>query len=250
MKKIYLVATLMVSAQLFHAQCFQDRHSTVAEDAWISCEKTSNPNSDRENSHWIMYDLGHIYALHQSQFWNVNAPDRTNEGISEAVVDYSIDGIEWNEWGTFNLGQADASGFYEGEEGPDFNGLKAQFILITVLNTHGGECAGLSEIKIETTGVTTSTEEKELVNGLQINISPNPADQNTTIQINSSKAYSTQLQVIDMAGRIIFQNPISITKGDFKYELETSELSEGQYLINILNGPKPLIGSLSVIHLN
>ncbi len=148
--KVTILALLFgwVYAQL-NAQCFPDRHSTNWFDGWISCEPTPNPNPQRGDSHWIMYDLGNLYELGHSHFWNANDPAHLDYGINEVVIDYSLDGISWNELGNYSFSQASGLSTYEGETGPDFTGLSLKYVLITVLSNHGGSCYGFGEARFE-----------------------------------------------------------------------------------------------------
>ncbi len=250
MKRIYIWSLAMIAFNLLSAQCYQDRHSTIADDAWISCEMTANPNASRGLSHWIMYDFGEVYKLGQTHFWNVNANDRTDEGISQAVIDYSYDGITWTEWGTFNLNEANGSTFYEGEDGPHFNDLKARYILITTIENHGGNCVGLSEIKIETSGITTSTEDLSEIGVTQLSVFPNPADAITQLNIASSVSLQAQMKINDMSGRTISEQQISIREGENQFPINASDLTAGQYVISITSGDYNSFVNLSVVHAN
>ena len=49
------------------------------------------------------------------------------------------------------MNQASGASIYEGEEGPDFDGAKARYVLITPLSNFGGDCFGFSELKIQIT---------------------------------------------------------------------------------------------------
>ena len=250
MKRIYLWSLAMIACNLISAQCYQDRHSTIADDAWISCEMTASPNTSRGESHWIMYDFGEVYSLGQTHFWNVNAHDRTDEGISQGIIDYSFDGINWTEWGTFSLNEANGSTFYEGEDGPHFNDLRARFILITTIENHGGPCVGLSEIRIETSGIITSTEDITDLNVTQLSVYPNPADNITQLHIASKESLIAQMIINDMSGKNVYEQQIRINTGDNKYSIDTSTLPSGQYTININNSDSNSIANLSVIHAN
>ncbi len=250
MKRIYLLSLALVVCQFISAQCYQDRHSTIADDAWISCEMTASPNTSRGESHWIMYDFGEVYSLGQTHFWNVNAYDRTNEGISQGVIDYSYDGVNWTEWGTFNLNESNGSTLYEGEEGPHFNDLKARYLLITVLSNHGGTCTGLSEIRIETSGITTSTDDIVDIDATQLSIYPNPADNITQLNISSKESLTALMIIYDMNGRNVYEEQIRINTGDNKYSINTSTLPSGQYNINVNSGDVNSIANLSVVHAN
>jgi len=240
----------MLAFNFLSAQCYPDRHSTIADDAWISCEMTANPNTSRGMSHWIMYDFGEAYVLGQTHFWNVNANDRTYEGISQAVIDYSFDGINWTEWGSLSLNQADGSTFYEGEDGPNFNNLKARYVLITIIENHGGDCVGLSEIKIETSGITTSTEDLSEIGVTQLSVYPNPADIKTQLKIASSVTLQAQMKINDMSGRTVSEDMIAIRKGYNEYPIDTANLTAGQYIISITSGEHNSFVNLSVAHSN
>lgn len=136
---------------LYSQQCLEDRHSTNITDAWVSCQKTINPNSVSGSSHWILYNFDIVNSLYESTIWNINHPDFLDYGVKRIRLDYSLDKINWTYWGDFNIPVAPARSEYLGDSGPDFNGLLAKHLLITVLETHGDlNCAGFSEIKIFT----------------------------------------------------------------------------------------------------
>jgi len=120
MKRILFTFLIVLSGTFAFSQCYPDRHNTSIDESWISCQAQINPNPARGEGHWIMYDFRANYRLGQSHFWNLNAVDQTASGIKNAIIDYSLDGIEWQELGAMELQQADASGFYEGEDGPFF----------------------------------------------------------------------------------------------------------------------------------
>ena len=85
------------------SQCATDEHSTNSQDAWQSCQLTENPNPSRGNSHWIQYDLGYVYDLGQSTFWNYNVGGETGKGFRNTAIDYSTDGINLTTAVSFEL---------------------------------------------------------------------------------------------------------------------------------------------------
>lgn len=150
MKILLLSILIFFSFNYINAQCYPDRHSTSVYDSWVSDEKKNNPNTIRGISHWIMYDLGSTYYLGQSHFWNLNDPDRLEQGIKNFFVDISSDGVSWKSLGEFSLTQASGESIYEGEIGPNFAGEKANYLLLTVKDSYGdGALAGFGEMKIE-----------------------------------------------------------------------------------------------------
>ena len=169
---IYTLALVIISQQLF-AQCALDRHNTTWYNAWTSCSPSANPNSDRGESHWLKYDLGYIYLLKDSKLWNANHPDLLSNGLNEVVIDYSIDGVNWEEWGTFTIAQASGQNLYEGITGPDFEEILAQYVLITAISNHGGDCYSLSELKINVGDPTVAV--KNVAKDIFSLLAPNPA---------------------------------------------------------------------------
>lgn len=130
------------------AQCFDDRHNSNKNSSWTSCETSLSPNGQRGSSHWIMYNLNNKYPLGIVHFWNHNHPAELDNGVKDIVIDISNDGESWTQVATYIVPRAEGSGFYEGLDGPNLNGHEARYVLITVLNNHGGECVSLGELRI------------------------------------------------------------------------------------------------------
>ena len=243
---VTVMLVLLVNSALF-SQCYPDRHNTSLDESWLSCQIKESPNPARGNSHWILYDFGDSYELGQSHFWNLNVPERTSSGISTAMIDYSLDGVNWNQFVSFNLAEANASGFYEGEDGPDLSGILAQYVLITITENHGGECFGFSEMRIATSGIVSSINElDQIINTLVV--SPNPAFETATVQIDSEISDEAALQVVDMNGKIILERNIRLHKGQNKYNIDVHSFAAGQYMVNLNKEGKIKSTKLSIIH--
>lgn len=131
-----------------NAQCDSDRHNTSAEAGWKSCEVASNPNAIRGDGHWILYDFTWDYLLENVHIWNHNHPETLEDGVQEMIIDISTDGISWTEAVNFTLPQATGLSRYEGVDVALLN-QRARYLLVTVVSTYGGSCAGLSEIRID-----------------------------------------------------------------------------------------------------
>jgi len=96
-----------------------------------------------------LYNFDETKTLYESIIWNINHPDFLDYGVKRIRIDYSSNKTNWSYWGEISLSQATARSDYIGESGPDFDGLVAKHLLITVLETYGNlNCAGFSEIKI------------------------------------------------------------------------------------------------------
>lgn len=149
-----------------------------------------------------MYNLGYNYNLKTSHWWNYNNPDELENGISRIAVDFSSDGVNWNTWGEFNLEQASGLNQYEGEEGPDFGGVYAQYVLLTVLETYGGDCAALSEVKIDV-DISLNTQDVEPTYCFDLTAHPNPFNSFFNLDIISNCKGEASIWVEDAMGRKI-----------------------------------------------
>ena len=147
---VCLLSLCLITSNIIYGQCKVANYSTNENDSWLSCEKSLNPNNSRGNSHWLQYDLGYVYGLGATKFWNYNVTNLTGQGFKQVVIDYSLDGTSWIEAGSFQLPEADGHNEYEGVFGLELSGIKARYILITALsNWNGGICAGFSEVRFE-----------------------------------------------------------------------------------------------------
>lgn len=230
MKTLFTSILLMTCLILFGQQ-YPDRHNTSVGNSWISCQESQNPNPDRGTSHWIQYDLGTTYALQQSNFWNLNAYEHTDDGISDMMIDYSEDGVIWKNYGRFSLDQAEAISTYEGEPGPDFNGIIARYLLITSTGNYGGTCHGFSEFRVEVSPVTISNvSDREL--DIDLIASPNPFREQTTISLSDlPKQGNLIYQLSDITGQIVRQGPVI----NDKFIVDGTGLSSGVYNATIVH---------------
>ncbi|MGC6432487.1 MAG: discoidin domain-containing protein [Jejuia sp.] len=230
-KLIYITLLLFIGQQLLRAQCYPDRHSTNWYDGWVSCETTSNPISSYGETHWIMYDLGYDYVLKETKFWNANEAKHLDYGINEYNIDYSLDGIEWKNLGKFNLERANGSSTYEGLEGPDFNETKARYVLITPTSNFGGDCFGLSELKINITDPFLVVNEED---GYNASVYPNPFIDSISLRIVSLVQNTpVHFALYDLMGRHITSNTVSISEDNQNYVLPINgnALSVGIYIL-------------------
>ena len=120
--------------------------SNRADDAWLSCTPVADaPNPDRNGRHWIQYDFGALFDLGTTQIWNYNADGATNLGFEQVSIDYSTDGIYWEELTTTTWSQASGTSNYAGFAGPDFSGITARYVLISA-EDGGAGCRGISKV--------------------------------------------------------------------------------------------------------
>ena len=236
MKKLLILIFLSLLLNInLSSQCYPDRHNTTWYDGWISCETSVNPNAERGESHWILYNLGYTYHLGQMQIWNSNAPDYLADGIKTAAIDVSVDGVNWTEVGEFEFEQASGKSIYEGFQGPDLSGYEAKYLLITALSNWGGFCYGLSEVKVEVHGITNTIDEpRDNENCLVVNVFPNPVSEETSVDVLSyCGGEEGSFALRDITGRIIDSGAISFTGQAARIKLLFSSLKQGTYILEV-----------------
>lgn len=150
MNKLISIVVLVLSVAFAQAQCNINRHNTSSDTKWMSCNTSINPNPARGNSHWLLLELDEFKAIGNVYLWNIADPDHLHDGSNQIVIDVSIDGTTWTQAANIFLPIGQSSGLYEGLELAHLSRTTTKYLLITVLSNHGGDCSGLSEIKIET----------------------------------------------------------------------------------------------------
>lgn len=150
MPKIISILLFVFGISFAQAQCDINRHNTSIDTKWMSCDESLSPNPIRGTSHWIQLSLSEFKAIGNIYLWNIADPDHLNDGANEIAIDVSLDGVTWIESATVFLPIGESTGYYEGEEVVHLDQATAKYILITALTNHGGDCYGLSELKIET----------------------------------------------------------------------------------------------------
>lgn len=69
----------------------------------------------------------------------------------------------------------------------------------------------------------------------EFSIFPNPTKEGFTIRLNANAASTTQLQIVDLLGRLHFEKEISIEEGEQVIPVDTKALSNGTYIVHLFN---------------
>jgi hypothetical protein len=239
---IILSAILPCAAQ---AQCFPDRHSTNFFDGWISCEVAKSPNPLREPGHFIMYDFGKMYKLGQMTIWNTNDPSRINWGMRDVAIDYSQDGEYWIHAGDYVFSQATGLSTYEGEQGPHLNDIEARYLLITGLTNYGGECFGLSEMRVEGEEVIISdVDDIASLDCVDVSLYPNPFAEKINLNVAAGCSGELRYSLFDALGHEILSQRVDLSNGqNNSYEIG-SGLPAGSYMLFLEFGGKSVKRSI------
>ena len=227
---VLFTVLLLTMSQFALAQCYPDRHSMTTDAVWISCMPSPNPNISRPTSHWVQYDLGKQYKLGAFHIWNLNQYDKSQMGFNEVAIDYSIDGVIWDTYGTISIPQAVESSTYEGFAGPDLSGLNAQYVLLTALNNHGGTCYGLGEIRIETKGALSNIDD-QLIADTVVEVFPNPFQDELSWNIQLEDQGMIDFNIVDALGSIVDSGQFDANS---TYKISTAAWVSGSYFLQII----------------
>lgn len=248
-KTILLISALALLQQFAFAQCYPDRHSTNFFDGWISCEPAPSPNPARPVSHFILYDFVKVYKLGQMTIWNTNDPSHLDWGMQDVAIDYSTDGENWYTAGDFTFPQASGLSTYEGEEGPYLGDIEARYLLITALTNYGGECYGLSEMRVTGEEVIISdVEDVATLECVDVKIYPNPFAEEMTLELSSGCSGDMRIIVYDSKGQMISGEKANLVNGQQKSIQIGRDLPAGAYSLYIEYGGKSI--QRSIIKMN
>ena len=227
--KIIVTYILLSSAMIssVFGQCIDETHSTNVGDSWESCIKSINPNSTRGNSHWVLYDLGNYYEIDGIKIWNYNVQGGTKKGIKNVVVDYSVDGINWNESTTILLSEAIGNSNYTGENVTNIDEIQVRYVLFTVLDTWGDVCAGLSEVRFNISGIVNDLNDV-FADENEISLFPNPTEGVFVIQ---GLLDNYKIEILNSQGYLL-------KKLNSKYDqilIDIGDLPSGLFFVRIEN---------------
>ena len=80
------------------------------------------------------------------------------------------------------------------------------------------------------------------------NIYPNPADEHATVELKLEKQSMVQIDVMDIAGRIVYSTSILSEEGVVRYELDTKSLEDQVYMVRVIADQKTEMKSIVVFH--
>lgn len=235
MKKSIILIVMLINMIDGWSQCYPDRHSTNWFDGWVSCQAFPSPNPALGISHWIMYDFGQVYAFNQTHVWNVNDPDNLDRGMKEVRIDYSNDGDQWMEAGTFTFERANGTSTYEGFQGPDLQGIRARYLLLTGVENYGGACFGMSEIRFEAEDVSVTDVHDLAINDdcFSIQAYPNPFVTKSRLLIQSHCDQEINYKISDLLGRTISSGVVGQFAGFHTLEIDGKTLPAGNYVVSV-----------------
>jgi len=231
------------------AQCLDDQaHNTSNNSIWMSCTPSTNPLAEIGQTHWILYEFDEIQAIESIHIWNINNPDELTSGAKRIRMDISPDGASWTNMGVALIDMAEASEDYIGQDISEYGSFEAQFVLLTIIENHGGLCSGLSEVRFNLGVGTTPTIDEVLAQS--IIVSPNPADDFINISIADIETDEISYQLVDMTGRVLLRDVVDINSSVTDLELTTTDIVDGTYTISMQTDQGSIAKRIIVVHPN
>ena len=90
---------------------------------------------------------------------------------------------------------------------------------------------GVREIIIDSDRVPTSTE--DLLEGVDVTLTPNPADDNLTLTLNSDRTIDANISIVSLDGRVMGNKPTTLFQDQNIINLDVSQYAAGFYILQI-----------------
>lgn len=144
----FLGFVLLVINQIW-SQCDSYEEPNVWNQSWLSCQTSIDPATTGPASHWVQYSFDQVYIIDSLHLWNYNVDIAlVNNGVQHFEVYSSLDSIDWTMQGTFTASPASGMDTYEGEGFAITQSFNSKYLLLRLLDNHGGSCTGISELRI------------------------------------------------------------------------------------------------------
>ncbi len=225
-----------------YAQC---RSVEAWEESWASCQTSPSPNAARGNSHWLAYDFGYAYPLKDFYIWNANQTAHLTRGVKRMSLDYSEDGVNWQEWGEFDVPQGPGNSYYSGDKIAELEGLVARHVLLTFTESWGDPaCVSLHEVVFNLdSNIPLGIDES-------LRIFPNPVRDEVKLMFELNSGGRVDCRLLNLTGQTVMYRKEWLSKGPHTLEVNTASLNDGLYLVQILEEGESLIGvgKLVVLH--
>lgn len=110
-----------------------------------------------------------------------------------------------------------------------FNSVGTFYIYFGAENANG--CKSWDSVKV--TVVLPGALTDQLQQGLIANVYPNPVKDQLHIQVQANAAEQLQINLIDIAGKLLYNKNVWVNNGENKFDFETSELTAGVYFVHL-----------------
>ncbi|HQV01734.1 MAG TPA: T9SS type A sorting domain-containing protein, partial [Bacteroidia bacterium] len=99
--------------------------------------------------------------------------------------------------------------------------------------------AACYRLRVNTSATNFRITESAISNKANFSMYPNPANALVTINLFSDESQDATINLIDITGRVVYTQTISIAEGDQKMELDINQITKGIYFLQLnANGDK------------
>lgn len=106
---------------------------------------------------------------------------------------------------------------------------------------------GGKEVIIDTDGIADGTNTDDLrLQGVAVELAPNPAAENVTVKITSDRTLDAQLSLMSVDGRTLNAEPVSLHENSNYINLDVSNFASGFYLLQLRSGDKLITNKLII----
>ncbi|MFN0276841.1 MAG: T9SS type A sorting domain-containing protein [Chitinophagales bacterium] len=178
--------------------------------------------------------------------YTVPAADMVYEFVAREIVD-GWDGSEESVPAVVTAGQVVSYEYHEIEidEDWDENNINV-IVLLTDFDDPKNEIINANSAKLTTLIEYVGIQDVSSVN--DVDIFPNPADEQTFIRVDLNETTEVIMQITDMNGKVVLNNNYGILSGDNAINVNTTTLSTGIYIVNIQAGNQMKTEKLHVTH--
>lgn len=116
------------------------------------------------------------------------------------------------------------------------NGVETEF---TVRDSEGAliyEASSLGSLSVTDFNVNSISNADEILTDINFMLTPNPADDLLSINMDITKAMDVKLSIVNIAGQIVYQDQLyNLVEGTSSQKIDISSLEAGLYLLNLSN---------------
>lgn len=102
--------------------------------------------------------------------------------------------------------------------------------------------------EINVSGITGIESSQAGATALSLSLQPNPADERVTLRIQSPRAARATLRILDLVGKQVLQRSAVLPQGSSQYQLATTHLPQGIYLVQVASDDMAYTSRLIVTH--
>lgn len=110
---------------------------------------------------------------------------------------------------------------------------------VTVTDAHGCETVIKGKIACLDLGIaTSSSDESNIISGINATLSPNPSKGQVNVFVNSSKEEAASITLFDISGKLIVTDKINLKAGNNSKLYDWSSLARGMYFLHVKTGAR------------